>query len=338
MELGIRSNRLPAAIFAIAPAAAVLTVVLSIIYGAADISAAEVWQAVFAFDQGNINHQIIIHSRLPRACGALLIGACLAVSGAVMQGITRNDLASPSLLGVSDGSVFAVTFCMIYFPQISGGSLVLVSMIGSLLGALLVFGLARLIPGAESPVTLAILGTLIGMFLNGVSDAAAMYYHIPQRISFWYNARLNQIDPTLLLLCLPFALAGLVLVLMQAKSVSALSLGEEISSGLGQRVRLVKGLAMISVALLTGISVALAGKIAFIGLIIPHIAKKLGGADYRMAIPLSGVLGGLFLAVCDLISRLINHPFETPVGVVTAMFGVPFFLYLIRRKGGGRRG
>ncbi|MDT3426425.1 iron complex transport system permease protein [Paenibacillus forsythiae] len=327
-------SKLPAVILAIAPAAALLTVVLSVLYGTKDISAAEVWRAVVSFDPGDVNHQIILHSRLPRALGALLVGACLAVSGAVMQGITRNDLASPSLLGVSDGSIFAVTLCMIFAPQLSGSGLILVSMTGSLFGAALVFGMGHLLPGGNAPVTLAILGTLTGMFLNGLSDAIAMYYHIPQAVSFWYNARLYQIDPGLIRLSLPFAAAGLALLMVLSRSISALSLGDEVSAGLGQRVRLVRGFTMLAVALLSGISVALAGKIAFVGLIVPHIAKMLGGSDYRRSIPLSGVLGGLFLAFCDILSRFINFPFETPIGVVTALFGVPFFLYLIRRKGG----
>ncbi|WP_058301990.1 FecCD family ABC transporter permease [Gorillibacterium timonense] len=332
------TNRLPVVLLAMAPVIALLLAVMSVLYGAKSIQASDVWQAIAHFDPGNVDHQVIRHSRLPRALGALLLGACLAVSGAVMQGITRNDLASPSLLGVLDGSVFAVTVCMVYFPHISGLGLIGASLIGSALGTLLVFGLLWLIPGSGSPVTLAILGTLTGMFLNGVADALSLYYHIPQKISYWYNSRLYQMDPELIRLALPFAVMGLILVLFLSKRISILSLGEEQALGLGVRVGPVKVLAMLGVTLLSGITVALAGKIAFIGLIVPHIARKLTGSDYRWIIPISAVLGGLFLAFCDILARFVNAPFETPIGVVTALFGVPFFLYLIRRKGGSGNG
>lgn len=143
-------------------------------------------------------------------------------------------------------------------------------------------------------------------------------------------------DPALIKLAIPFAVVGLALGLMMARSVTMLSLGDETAAGLGLKVTVVKGLTMLSVVILTGISVAIAGKIAFVGLIIPHITRYLIGQDYRKIIPFSAFLGALFLAACDLISRFVNFPFETPIGVVTALFGVPFFLYLIKTRGAAR--
>ncbi|QAY66672.1 FecCD family ABC transporter permease [Paenibacillus protaetiae] len=333
-----RKRFIPAVIFVMAPVLAVLLVILSVMYGAKSITAGTVWDAVFHFDPGSVDHQIIRSSRLPRVVGAMLIGAFLAVSGALMQGMTRNYLASPSIMGVSDGSVFAVTTAVALFPGTHSVSLIAVSMIGSAIGTALVFGIASLIPQGLSPVKLAILGTVIGTFLSGTSAAIAAYFQMSQSISFWYNARLHQMDPELLKLSLPFAAVGLGLAFYLSKSVTVLSLGDDISSGLGQRTAVVKALVMLAVVILTGVSVALAGKIAFIGLIIPHIARMAAGVDYRIIIPLSAVMGGLFLALCDLLARFINSPFETPVGVVTAMFGVPFFLYLIKTRGGGKHG
>lgn len=331
-DSGSRKNRRLALLLILSPAAALLIVICSVLYGAKDIAPNDVWNALIHYDSGNVDHQIILHSRIPRAVGALLVGLMLAMSGAVMQGVTRNDLASPSLLGVSDGSVFAVTLCMIFVPNVGGSGLILVSMAGSALGVALVFGMAALIPRGSSPVTLAILGIITGMFLNGVSDALAMYYHIPQKISFWYNARLYQMELGELGMVWPYALAGVILVLLLSRYISVLALGEEVSAALGQRVRLIKGISMLAVALLTGIAVAIAGKIAFVGLIIPHIARMIIGNDYRRVIPLSGALGALFLGLCDVLSRFMNYPFEMPIGVVLAIFGVPFFLYLIRRR------
>lgn len=334
LKLPIHPNRLLGVVLAISPVVVLSLVVCSVLYGSQNLSATDVWNALIHYDSSDLKHQIILHSRLPRALGALLVGLLLAVSGAIMQGITRNDLASPSLLGVSDGSVFAVTLCMVFAPSVTGTGLLLVSMAGSALGAALVFGMAALIPKGSSPVTLAILGIITGMFLNGVSDAIALYNHIPQKISFWYNARLYQIVPEQLQLVWPYVAAGLLLALLLSRFISVLALGEEISAALGQRAGLIKAGGMLAVALLTGIAVAIAGKIAFVGLIIPHVARMLIGSDYRRIIPLSGVLGAVFLGLCDMLSRYMNAPFETPIGVVMALFGVPFFLYLIRRKKG----
>lgn len=326
----------PALILWLAPFAMAAAVTASILYGAKNIDALTVWHAVFHFDPDNVNHQIVMHSRLPRAAGALLIGAFLAISGAIMQGMTRNYLASPSIMGVSDGSVFAITLCMIVQPEASSLAMILYSLIGSLFAVGIVFGLASLLPNGMSPVRMAIIGTIIGTFLSSVSAAMASYFQVSQNVSFWYNARLHQMDPGLIKLAVPFALVGIALALMISRSITILSLGEEVSVGLGQRTKLVKAMAVASVVLLTGISVALAGNIGFVGLIIPHITRFLVGADYRWIIPCAGVLGAVFLALADILSRFLNYPFETPVGVVTSLIGVPFFLYLIYKRGGGK--
>ncbi|WP_310832553.1 FecCD family ABC transporter permease [Paenibacillus pedocola] len=310
--------------------------VLSVLYGSKSIGYGTIWNALVHFDPDNVDHQIILTSRIPRVAGALLIGAFLAVSGALMQGMTRNYLASPSIMGISDGSVFAITLCMVFLPEASSMTMIIYSLAGSLLGAVLVFGTAKLLPGGATPLTMAVLGTIIGTFLGGVSQALASYFQISQNISFWYNARLHMMDPALIKLAIPFAVAGLTLGLLMSRPVTMLSLGDETAAGLGLKVTVIKGLTMLSVVILTGISVAIAGKIAFVGLIIPHITRLLIGQDYRKIIPFAAFMGALFLAACDLISRFINYPFETPVGVVTALFGVPFFLYLVKTRGGGQ--
>lgn len=324
----------PTGLLLASPILIALTALLSILYGAVSIDARTVWDALFHFDPGNVNHQIIVSSRLPRAAGTLLVGAFLAISGALMQGMTRNYLASPSIMGVTDGSAFLITICMIVSPGASSLEMMIFSFIGSALGVALVFGMASLLPGGMSPVRMAILGTIIGTFLSGVSAALSTYFQTSLNISFWYNARLHQLNPELIKLAVPFAVVGIVVSLAISRSITILSLGEEVSAGLGQRTVLVKALALAAVVIMTGAAVAVAGKIGFIGLIIPHITRFLIGVDYKWIVPCAGVLGGLFLALSDVASRFVNYPFETPVGVVTALVGVPFFLYLARTRGG----
>ncbi|MED1724667.1 iron ABC transporter permease [Brevibacillus parabrevis] len=326
----------PILILAISPVAIALVIVLSILYGAKQIDAYTVYQALLQFDEGNVNHQIIMHSRLPRVLGALMIGAFLAISGALMQGMTRNYLASPSIMGVSDGSAFAIALCMVLMPASSNTTMIFMSLAGSALAVVMVLGLSRLLPNGFSPVALAVIGTIAGTFLSGVSAAIASYFQVSQNVSFWYNARLHQLEPGLIWLAVPFAVVGIIMALFLSKSITILSLGEEISLSLGQKRVLVKVLATTAVVILTGISVALAGKIGFVGLIIPHMTRFLVGLDYRWIVPCAGVMGAVFLGLSDVFSRFMNSPFETPIGVVTAFIGVPFFLYLIYKRGGGK--
>lgn len=318
----------------IVPIAILIVLCLSVSFGTKNIPLAIVLEAIVHFDATNADHQILWSGRIPRALAVLFVGAFLATAGALMQGITRNFLASPSIMGVSDGSAFLITLAFVFLPGLASMKLVLISMIGSLLGGALVFGFASIVKNGLSPVRLAIIGTVIGSFLSSVGTAIAMYHQISQTVTMWYNSKVHTVQMDMILVCVPIGLIGLILALCLANSVTITALGEEIAVGLGQRTKLVKILSMIAVAILTGATVALVGKIAFVGLVVPHIVRMLIGVDYRMIIPCSAVMGAFFLSVCDLISRYINFPFETPIGVVTAVIGVPFFLYLIRKKGG----
>ncbi|MFA2564247.1 FecCD family ABC transporter permease [Bacillus wiedmannii] len=331
-----KTNAVPVTILCIAPILILFTVIFSILYGAKSIDAEIVWSALFHFDSSDVNHNIIITSRLPRVVAALLVGAFLAISGALMQGMTRNYLASPSIMGVTDGAAFVITLCMIFLPGMSSIGMVLCSMIGSALGAGIVFGFGSLLQNGLSPVRLAIIGTVIGTFLSSVSAAMASYFQISQNVSFWFNAKLDQVDPNIIKITIPFGIIGIILALLISKSITILSLGEEVSINLGQRTKLVKAMAILSVIFLTGTAVALVGKVGFVGLIIPHITRFIIGVDYKWILPCAGVIGGVFLALCDVLSRFVNYPFETPIGVVTSLIGIPFFLYLIRTRGGER--
>ncbi|ARA98001.1 MULTISPECIES: FecCD family ABC transporter permease [Geobacillus] len=333
MQLRISPSAL---ILWLSPVAMVLIIIASILYGVKNIDEVTVWKAIFDFDPNDVNHQIVRHSRLPRVIGALLIGAFLAISGAIMQGMTRNYLASPSIMGVSDGSVFTITLCMIIQPGASSLEMIMYSLVGSAVAVGFVFWMASILPNGMSPVRMAIIGMIIGTFLSSISAALSSYFQVSQNVSFWYNARLHQMDPNFIKLAVPFAIVGLTIALMVSKSITILSLGEEISVSLGQKTMVIKALAIASVVILTGISVALAGNIGFVGLIIPHMTRFLVGVDYRRIIPCAGVLGAIFLALSDILSRFLNYPFETPIGVVTALIGVPFFLYLIYTRGGGK--
>lgn len=316
------------------PVLIVVVTIMSISMGTKSIALETILDAFIRYDKENVDHQIIWSGRVPRAFAVLFVGAFLATAGAIMQGVTRNFLASPSIMGVTDGSAFFITMAFVFLPGISSFNLVLLSMLGSLFGGALVFGFASIIKNGLSPVRLAIIGTVIGTFISSIGTAIAMYHQISQTITMWYNSKVHMVEMELIYLCVPIGMIGLLLAISLARAVTITALGEDVAVGLGQNTRIVKVLSMLAVAILTGTAVALVGKVAFVGLVVPHIVRMLVGVDYRVIIPCSAVMGAFFLAGCDLVSRYINFPFETPIGVVTALIGVPFFLYLIRRKGG----
>ncbi len=310
--------------------------VLSVRMGTKSIPKEVVFDAIFNFDESNIDHIIIRNNRLPRSIAVLVVGGFLAVAGSIMQGITRNYLASPSLMGVNDGSAFLITIAMVFYPGLSNGSLILVSIIGSVIGAVLVLGIGSSIKNGLSPVRLAIIGTIVGSFLSSLGSAIAMYFQVSQSISSWYNTKVHTVNSDLLKIIIPIGVIGIIVAIIIAKDITISSLGEDIAISLGQRTNIVKYLSVGAVVLLTATSVALVGKIAFVGLVIPNITRMIVGHDYKYIIPYSLIGGAFFLGLCDLLSRYIAFPFETPIGTVTAIIGVPFFLYMIKTKGGSK--
>lgn len=310
--------------------------VLSVRMGTKSIPKEVVFDAIFNFDESNVDHIIIRNNRLPRSTAVLVVGGFLAVAGSIMQGITRNYLASPSLMGVNDGSAFLITIAMVFYPGLSNGSLILVSIIGSVIGAVLVLGIGSSIKNGLSPVRLAIIGTIVGSFLSSLGSAIAMYFQVSQSISSWYNTKVHTVNSDLLKIIMPIGVISIIVAIIIAKDITISSLGEDIAISLGQRTNIVKYLSMGAVVLLTATSVALVGKIAFVGLVIPNITRMIVGHDYKYIIPYSLIGGAFFLGLCDLLSRYIAFPFETPIGTVTAIIGVPFFLYMIKTKGGSK--
>lgn len=312
-----------------------LSVIVSINFGASDLSYQDVWNAIFHFNQDNSSHVIIRELRLPRAVAAICVGAALAVSGAIMQGMTRNPLASPSIMGVTSGSSFLIAIALAALPGISYLGLMMFSFVGAGLGAALVFGISAMAKGGVTPVKLALVGSAITSLLSSLSTAIGIKFNVSKDISYWYAGGVSSIQPQHILFAIPFIVVGLILALILSRSISVLSLGEDVAKGLGQRTGYIQFSGTIAVLLLTGAAVSIAGMIGFVGLVIPHITRFLVGVDYRWIIPCSAILGGLLLITADIVGRMVNPPFETPVSAITALIGVPFFLYLARKEGRG---
>ncbi|SDM79609.1 FecCD family ABC transporter permease [Sediminibacillus halophilus] len=310
-----------------------LTMGLSILYGAADVKYTTIWQSIYQFDASSTSHQIIRNLRIPRALAAALIGAALAMSGAIMQGMTRNPLASPSIMGVTSGAAFMMAVALVLTPGASNIAMMLWAFAGAGLGTGIVFAVGSISKTGLTPVKLALAGTAVTAMLNSLSSGISIHFNIAKDMSFWYAGGVSSVQWVHVKLLVPVVVIGIILALLLSHSITVMNLGEDVARGLGQRTGLIKFAGTIVVLLLTGVAVSVAGTIGFIGLVIPHITRFLVGINYRWIIPCSAILGAILLVAADTISRMINPPFETPVGTVTALIGVPFFLYLARREG-----
>ncbi|MGZ9584878.1 FecCD family ABC transporter permease [Paenibacillus marinisediminis] len=310
-----------------------LSIIASIHFGASDVDFKTVWQSLFSYDDTVSSHIIIRELRLPRAIAAALVGAALAVSGAIMQGMTRNPLASPDIMGVTAGSTFMMAIAFALFSGAPYTMFMLCSFVGAGLGTGLVFGITSLSKGGMSPVKLALAGSAITSLLSALSTAIGIKFNVAKEINFWYAGGVAGVQMSTIKAVLPVFIIGIGLAIILSRSITILSLGEDVAKGLGQRTGRVKLLGTITVLILTGVAVSIAGMIGFVGLVIPHVTRFLVGMDYRWIIPCSAVLGRILLVFADIVGRMINAPFETPVGAVTAIIGVPFFLYLARKDG-----
>jgi iron complex transport system permease protein len=307
----------------------------SISFGVADIAWSTVWEAVLHYNPKLPQHQIIHEIRLPRVLGAALVGASLAVAGTIMQGVTRNPMADSGLLGLNAGAGLAMAICMAMFPGLPFMYMILYAFMGAGLGAGTVFGLSSAGRGGMTPIRLVLAGAAVSALLAALSEGIALYYRIGQDLAFWFAGGVAGIRWLQVETMLPWMAAALVGALLLSKSVTLLSLGDDVATGLGQRTLLVKAAAAVIVIVLAGASVSVAGAVSFIGLVVPHVTRALVGMDYRWVIPCSAVLGSLLMTLADLAARMVNPPVETPVGAIIALLGVPFFLYLTRRDGRG---
>ncbi|MBZ5750095.1 FecCD family ABC transporter permease [Metabacillus rhizolycopersici] len=306
----------------------ILGIIISITVGTADIDLSMVFKSFFEVNLSK--EQLIIQTlRLPRSIIGALVGANLAVAGALMQAITRNSLASPQVFGVNAGASFFIVTAFAFFPTLSSPSLVFSAFIGAAVGGITVYSFAS--GGGMTHVKLALAGIAVHFLLSSLTQGIIIFNEQAKDVLYWLVGSINGKSWTHVTIILPWSLSGLLIALLFSRSISILVLGESTAQGLGQRVDRIRILAGILVIILAGSSVAVAGPVGFIGLIVPHIVRKLVGGDYRRIIPFSALFGALLLVYADILARFIAYPFESPVGIVTAIIGAPFFLYLARR-------
>jgi len=309
-----------------------LCLFVSITLGAADISLNEILAAFTAFDGSN-EHLIIRTLRVPRAFIAMMVGAALAVAGSLMQGLTRNPLASPSILGINAGAALAVVVAVSFFKVSSPLVYAWFAFLGAGSAAITVYLLGTLGHNGLTPLKLTVAGAALSALLSSLTTAVLILnQRTLDEIRFWLAGSVAGRDLNLLLQVLPYLVVGLATAFLLGGQITILSLGEDLAKGLGQRTAWIKITAAILVVLLAGSAVAVAGPIGFVGLVIPHVVRFFVGVDYRWILPYSAVFGAILLLCADVAARLVIKPQELPVGVMTALVGAPFFIYLARWK------
>ncbi|MCD7034356.1 iron ABC transporter permease [Metabacillus sp. GX 13764] len=305
---------------------------LAIVLGAKETTVQDVWRAIFTNDSGQ-QLDIIRELRLPRELGALVTGSALAAAGAIMQGMTRNPLADPGILGLSAGANAALAINVAILPTVNYYGLMLACFIGAGFGALLVFGIGASKKGGFSPFRIVLAGAAVTALLFAVAQGVGLIFKISQNVSLWTAGGLVGTTWKQLAVIVPFIAAGLLIALLLSKQLTVLSISEDVAVGLGQKTFAVKAILFVVIVLLTGASVALAGNLAFVGLLVPHIVRGITGSDYRFILPMSAVSGGAFMLFADTAARLINAPYETPVVAIMAIVGLPFFLFVVHKGG-----
>jgi len=278
-----------------------------------------------------VERTIVLDIRLPRIILGILVGAALGVAGTAMQGLFKNPMADPYIIGISSGAALGASIAIVTFSS-SFYALLLMAFVMATLTVFIVYSIASI--GGKVPVaTLLLAGIAVGTFMSALTSFI-MYTSGENLhgIVFWLMGGLWGRSWIHVFIILPWVILGSAVIFIFARDLNAMLLGEESAQHLGIEVETVKKILIVSASLITAVAVAVSGIIGFVGLIIPHIMRLLVGSDHRILIPSSALVGGIFLVWADTISRTVISPTEIPVGIITALFGAPFFVYLLRRK------
>ncbi|WP_242144348.1 MULTISPECIES: iron ABC transporter permease [unclassified Bacillus cereus group] len=309
-----------------------LIFMVSMVFGAADTTIKDVWLALTSSAQGE-KLSLIRELRLPREIAAIFVGAGLAVSGAIMQGLTRNPLADPGILGLTGGANAALAITIAFIPSANYFYIMIACFIGAAIGAIMVFGIGMMKQGGLSPLRIVLAGAAVSAFLIAVSEGIGIYFKISQDVSMWTAGGVIGTTWSQLQLIIPVISINIFIAILLSKKLTVLSLSEEVAIGLGQKIIVIKIILFITIILLAGASVALVGNMAFIGLMVPHMVRPIVGPDYRFVIPMSALAGASFMLLADTIGRTMNAPYETPLVAIVAIVGLPFFLFIVRKGG-----
>ena len=314
-----------AGIFAVA-----MLLLIDILIGMSHIGIKEIIDSIINYS-GSKQDLIIRTVRLPRVLLCILIGASMAISGLIMQNLTRNPLASPQILGINSGATLSVVVIMVFFPLLGYKAKIL----GAFLGAGVIGLFVHVIGTVKnlSPLKITLVGISIQLFLSSITKSIMLFNESKTSdLVFWMIGGVHHAQFIHIMAILPWFILSIILTILISKSMDTLKMGDSVAISLGENVKLTKTVATIVVILLSSSSVAIAGPISFIGLITPHIISKLGGRNFRQNFILCGIYGANLLLLSDIISKLLKYPYESPVGTVTSFIGAVFYIFLANKE------
>ena len=317
--------------FALGLLGAALIALASVAFGARFVGWGDI-VAAFSGEEAGIA-EAAVQKRIPRTILALMVGASLGLSGAVMQGVTRNPLADPGILGVTNGAALAVVTGITFFGLASPTSYIWVAILGAAGAAVFVYAIGSLGRGGATPLKLALAGAAsAAAFSSLVSAMLLPRIDVMNAFRFWQIGGVGGASFGSIMLLVPFLAVGALISFGSARGLNTLALGEELAAGLGERVAITRLVAAAGAVLLCGAATAVAGPIAFVGLVVPHVCRLLVGLDHRWLLPFSMLVGASLLTAADVVGRVVARPAEVDVGIITALVGAPVFIYIVRRQ------
>lgn len=308
-----------------------IAAVIAIGLGSVTVPVPEIIKTIFGITTESVHRTIILDIRLPRVLLAIIIGANIAISGALLQAVMGNPLADPGLTGVTSGAASMVLLIMLAVPQFVD-LIPIAAFVGGIIAAGIVYALAWRKTGI-SPITIILSGVAVNAMCGGLIGFLSIMYsdRLPSAVQ-WMNGSLAAKGNHTLYMVLPYAVAGWILSIFAIRKANIIKLGDQVASNLGENVNRIRILLSLLAVFLAAISVAAIGMIGFVGLIVPHMARILVGSNYKFMLPMSMVLGALVLLIADTGGRTIFAPLDIPSGILMAAIGAPYFLYLMRRR------
>lgn len=304
----------------------------SLIYGRTEITVSTAVEAFKHYDEESTPHIVLRTERLPRTVIAAVVGASLAVAGALMQALTRNPLASPSVFGINAGAIFFIVLANVVLSVSSLNAMMWFGFTGAAIAAAVVYTLGSIGRDGLTPIKVVLAGTAISALFSSFTQAVLVLDGTGlQEVLFWLAGSVSGRTLEMLYPVLPYMAAGALAALFMGRAINLLLTGDDIAKGMGQNVVLVKTAMGAATVLLAGGAVAVAGSIGLVGLVVPHLMRTWVGNDYRWLIPYSLIGGAVLLLLADVTARLIILPEELPLGIMTALIGGPFFVYIARK-------
>lgn len=311
----------------------VFGLILAVRLGSVHITFSDIFDSIFNYSE-TLELMLVRDVRIPRALSVIFVGGILGVTGTMIQGVTRNPIAEPSILGVSQGATLVIAIFYALGIGITTTNVLAASFIGALITGIIVFIFITGKAGNKSISKILLAGTAMSTFFISLTTVIGLLSNQSQMIGFWVSGGFRSASWNDFRLAFIAGTIGLIVGILLSPKINILNLGDDVARGLGENPDKIRALALIAIIPMTAAAVAVGKNIAFLGLIVPQIVRKILGEDYRRNIPCSFLLGALFLTYADILARMMFSPYETPVGVFTALIGVPFFINAARKERG----